>query len=319
MRLVLALMLVSGLRAAAEPKTAAQLLRQADQAADEFEFAKGLDLARRALEAGTAGPELVWHVHQSLAQMAASAGYADAAVDSFTRALELHPTLELPAHASPRLTGPFQKARERNSGARLRARAQSSRGFDGSVTTRVDVQDDHEHLVEGGRLFLREGAQLRSVKLAWAEGLNVAWPCPTETCQYYVALVDAYGNELLWLGSPTELLSTEAVAAKIPPPVAAWVRTTPTATTVALKPLPGGFRRAWPWMAAGVVVAGVAGYFAVRTVGEDSRFKSTLQNRGTARFQEAQHLDAARQRDDLVAWSCAGGAAALGAVAAFRW
>src|SRR3954469_17593335 len=103
----------------AAPTAASTALLEARGLQERRKLAGAYEAARRALTAGDAAADETWAIYECLAELAAAMGYADDARGASSRTLELTPSFQLSALASPRLQEPFRAARAGLQGAAL--------------------------------------------------------------------------------------------------------------------------------------------------------------------------------------------------------
>jgi hypothetical protein len=242
-------------------------------------------------------------------------GFPDAAMESFGRALELHPSFELPPGASPKLLEPFRRAREELGGARLVAVVHTARIADGVLRTTVVPKGDRYHVVDGGRLYLRDGEAWTPRTLSLQDTFTTTWSCAQPSCPHFVALLDASGNEVVHVGSSDAPLLPEGAGQAVTGPPAVLVPIAPPRDP----PRPW-YQRAGPYLtAAAVASAVVAAVFAFRFLEAEKRLLAAAYNPGSTSYAALRGLDGTRQGAYAVMWASGGLAVALGGTAIFFW
>lgn len=256
--------------AVARASAADQALRAAQDAADHFDFPRAEAAAREGLASGTALPDTAWRLYAVLAESAASMGKADAAVEAFVRALELHPALDIPPDASPKLWGPFQRALRAASGQSLQLVTHATR-TGSTARVHVEVRGDPGRLVDRLVLCLEDAAGgFTRLPLARSAAFESDVQCGTERCRHYVVAADGFGNELAWSGSPQQPLEIAESRG--------WAR-----------------RHVFQLVGAGLAL-GVGAAFAVTWLAADLQLAHIRGDMGSYTFAEARAADQARTR-----------------------
>jgi tetratricopeptide (TPR) repeat protein len=293
--------LFSAVSSAETRPRSAILLQEARAANARMDLDEAMRKARQALAIGDAGPGDVWQIYVFLAETASGSGQIEVAVEAYRRALELHPALELAPDSSPRFLDPFRRAKKANGTARLTAVPASSWVSPQEIETRVRIEGDGAHLVQGGRLYVQSQRGLLRIELARTDVLTSRWQCERQPCGYYVALTDANGNELLWAGAPALLLFPPAAKGAAGALPVKWYRS------------PGIYAGA----AAGLAAATL--FFALRTSADNRHYQDVISSRSAHTFEEALRANQARQVNATL--TVATGVTALGAAATavFVW
>jgi hypothetical protein len=281
----------------------ALLLDQAQQAIDDVDYATARKLATKALAEGALPRRELERAHRLLGESAAALGDDSAAREHFTRWLVLAPDAALAPGASPKIAGPF---------ARARAAATQLGGFtaDAAVARERDrvvvtiVGADPLAMVTGMRVRVGDGTEVtvadRRAELPTADAAAV-----TVT----VALVDPAGDELV----RREFVGAAVVIRPAPsrPPADAPASPRPSA------------RHRWPtlvrwptWAGVALIGAGVGGYFAWQVGQTEDELAALNAASDQHSFDEALALRDRGQRQALYANVGFGvaGAAAIAAV-----
>ncbi len=233
-------------REAPLPPTAAtpDALARAEQAFLDVDFDGTLAAAQEALREGGHSPEQLVRLYELLGVSSAAVGEADRARDFFIRMLAIDPSADLDDTVPPRLRAPFLEARgivtsrpERLGVSVGLARVQSALHvqltdpFQLGSTVRVHAR------LEGALAFTTTEAAAQSVVLARLDGASEA-----DRVEYWVELVDPFGNQVLTLGNEYQ------------PRV---VGREPAASRGATSSAGGGvLEEPWFWTVVGVVVVG---------------------------------------------------------------
>ncbi len=194
-------------RPAPEPEADVPALVAAEQAYARADFDRTLEHAAIALqEGGHTPPELV-RVYLLLGVCASALGDTDGARDFFQRMLAIDPAAVLDDTVPPRLRGPYLEAR----GA-ISARPERLGVEAGIVRARSALRiavSDPFHMTHRVRVHARlpgetaytdvESSEGTAEVLAELPGVDVA-----ERAEYWVELVDEYGNVLLRAGDELE-------------------------------------------------------------------------------------------------------------------
>jgi tetratricopeptide (TPR) repeat protein len=263
--------------AQSEPPAAAELLQQARAREAALDFQGALGLVRKALARGGAAADLTWQLYAAQGELSSVVGLAEEATMAFSRALNLHPTFDLPPDASPRMVGPYQQAKAALAGARLLGVPSSERLANGRVQTRLRIEGDVLQLVAGARLLPRGGQPL---ELTRTDTLLAYWACDRDPCAYTLSVFDARGNELLAIGTQSAPLLLVELA--VPAPV------------VITDDRPW-YRRGWPYLVAATVSAAAGTVFAIRCAQVEGAFKAARDDAATHTYPQVTALDAERR------------------------
>ncbi|HEU5056459.1 MAG TPA: hypothetical protein VFU21_08030 [Kofleriaceae bacterium] len=157
-----------------------------------------LELARAALEealaAGDSGPAELAEIHLLAGRVAAALGKEGDAVAAFGRLLALDPAAALPPGLAPKIVAPFEEARERARGARLRLRAELRESAEPRLL--VTVESDPLAMVAGARAVIAGGAGgEQTVAVAGRRHMTLRLP-PGGSLRVALAVVDRHGNRL---------------------------------------------------------------------------------------------------------------------------
>jgi len=297
---LLLVLLAAAMPGLARAQQAAAGLRAAEARLEVLDFQGARALAQEALGVGDAGPEEVVRIYALLGQTLAAVGETASAREALQALLLLAPRFEYPPGTSPRVTGPLAQVRTAHPGP-LQVRVDSSVGPRGAVRTVAQVSGDSRALVSGMRLYTLQGGQFLARTLPGSFPLETVWQCSASTCPYFVAFLDAHGNEVFRRGSPyAAMLVKGAAEARAP---------------VARKLVRAGTILAGASVAAGVVTA----LFASRYRDADGRLGELTARRELTRYAEAGAVD--EQRRQAYAGTLVSGGVTLstGALALFFW
>ncbi|MBK7862314.1 MAG: hypothetical protein IPJ65_27645 [Archangiaceae bacterium] len=295
------LLLVLGATAAAASPPGA--LTEATKALSELRYEAVPPAAKRALATGRLEADELAALYLVWAEAEASMGNAQAAAELFGRALELRPATLLPSSAPPKVQRPFSQAAQSLGGAALDAEVQSSWLSDGRVRTTLAVSGDARELVASAVLLPAPD----EVPLAFSQVPRgeVTWACGAVPCRFTVELLDASSNRLRRLGTPASPLTFDR-------PVA----------TVAAAPAEaraGGFRRAWPFVAAAAALGVAAGLLGWQLAQTEAQYRDVIAHRSLHAHAEVVALDRTStglQAGTVAALVLTGG---LGVVAFLVW
>jgi hypothetical protein len=190
----------------AEPATPDDPLQAAEEAFTEVDFERTLEHAGTALQAGGQTPEQLVRIYQLLGVSAAALGDPDGARDFFQRMLTVNPEAQLDDAVPPRLRAPYLEARGIVSARPDRlgvevglARSQASvrvaltDPFQMARTLRVHAR------LEGGAEYTSVESEAMAEVLAPVTGADTA-----DRVEYWVEVLDQYGNQLVVAGSEFE-------------------------------------------------------------------------------------------------------------------
>ncbi|UJR84772.1 hypothetical protein [Sandaracinus amylolyticus] len=190
-------------------------LTAAEQAYTEVDFEQTLEHAGAALQAGGHAPDRLVRIYMLLGVSAAALGDAEGARDFFQRMLAVDPEAQLDDTVPPRLRAPYLEARgivsarPEQLGVEVGiARAQSAvrvaliDPFQMARTVRVHGR------IEGQVQFTDVEAEAQSEVLAPLAGADTA-----DRIEYWVEVLDPYGNQVVLVGSEFEPRTVGRVAA----------------------------------------------------------------------------------------------------------
>jgi hypothetical protein len=275
-------------------------------ALDAAQYQKAAELATQGLQAGDAGPEVVWALHALSAEISAVTGDATGAARSFSVVLSLNPSFRLRPGASPRIVEPFTRALERST-RRPIAHPHSLRRMDARhLTVSVEIQEDVLGVVEGARIsgsgeVSSTGLRRVSVKPAKYEGTAEC----SAPCDLRLELFDEWGNTLAQSPLSESLLPSSSIA---------------NVSQISAKPERKLYQRPGLYLAAAsaaLVAASV--YFGVRAQNEQRALLDINARRSENRYPEALSLDRARMSHNTYMWIGLGGAALTGVGAVWLW
>ncbi|MBK7862445.1 MAG: hypothetical protein IPJ65_28315 [Archangiaceae bacterium] len=248
-----------------------ELLAQARAKEAALDYQGALAVVRKAVTQGGAGAELTWQLYAAQGELAAVVGLTEESTTAFSRALNLHPTFELPPDASPRMSAPYKTARNTLGGERLTAVPSSKRLEQNRVETQLRVGGDVLQLVAAARVT-PQGRE--PVLFTRTDTWLAYWVCDVEPCAHTVSLYDARGNVLLEVGGGNAPLLVLA-----PAPAAVG------------KPW---FRMGWPYAVAGAVTAATGTVLAIRCAQTDAAFRTARDNPESHSYPQVVGLDRER-------------------------
>lgn len=308
--LVAVLMLISP--SSARAGAASLKLADARASAQRLELERALALGREALRAGDASASETWQIHALLGETAAAMGLREAAVESFTRALLLFPAYELAPNPSPKLSDPFQEARAAVRGKRLIAVPTAQLNSSGEVRAVVQIEGDELALVAGGRLYAGEQDRFLPHDLARTDALRGRYTCAQRPCRYFVALLDAFGNELVLAGSETAPLFADDLSSRAAPQV-------PVHTESAASEMRAFYQRPSTYFIAAAVLAAAGGGFALKLQADQAAMVRIESQRERHFYSELVRADAARATDQVLMFTSFGASALTCGVALAFW
>lgn len=187
-------------------QTASGALGRAEQSFLDVDFEGTLAAAQEALREGGHTPPQLVRIYQLLGVSSAAMGESERARDFFVRMLAIDPTADLDDTVPPRLRAPFLEARgivtsrpERLGAEVGLARSQSAvhvaltDPFQLGRSIRVHAR------LEGTLEFSTREEAAQPVVFARLDGAATA-----DRVEYWVELVDPFGNQILLLGSEFE-------------------------------------------------------------------------------------------------------------------
>jgi tetratricopeptide (TPR) repeat protein len=183
-------------RAAVADDRANPHLQAARDAKLVLQYDQALAHLARAESWGENSPEQLRELYRLGGELAGGLGRDDVAAEYFQKLLALDPTASLPAGTSPKVTGPFERAREALDGeGGLQARYELA----GGPAVVVIVDADPAHQVAGARVRVRQAGAARVVEGRGGERIEI--PVATGSA-LDIAVLDGYGNELVRIGRP---------------------------------------------------------------------------------------------------------------------
>lgn len=188
------------------PPQAIDPLEAAERAYLEVDFERTLEHASAALQAGGHAPDRLARVYELLGVSAAALGDADGAREFFERMLAVDPDATLDDTVPPRLRAPYLEAR-----GVVSARADQlgvEVGLDRvRAAVRVALRDPFE-MARLIRVHARLEGSAEYSSLESRAQPEVLAPLPgsdsADRVEYWVQVLDAYGNELTTVGSEFE-------------------------------------------------------------------------------------------------------------------
>jgi tetratricopeptide (TPR) repeat protein len=189
MRLSAALLFAFVIAAPAAARADGELVAKAKAAMAQLDYDAAISLLEQAEASGQNQPADMAEIFRATAESHAAMGRGDAAETAFRRLLALVPSFELPAGSSPKLTGPFNAARDFLAGRQIAVECR--RGADGAAS--LVVKSDPVDLIAGGRLLTGDGGSIGQD--AKGQG-RVALAVPGGTSPAACAALDRHGNVL---------------------------------------------------------------------------------------------------------------------------
>jgi len=206
----------------------------------DLRYEEALATLGKALEAGTNAPAATAQIHLLLGEVRASLGQEDAAQQAFERALAMDPELIQRKGVSPKLSGPFRRARRaRRASARLAIAHRIARPRPHGASVAVIIESDPLGMVAGARIdyWLADGsrrttetrrkgepAQPDENRKPGADGKQSAstfeLQVPGGVSRFVVAAIDEHGNRLVELGSEAQPLAIDTGGPPPPEPAA---------------------------------------------------------------------------------------------------
>jgi len=293
----------------------ADALDDARKAVEGSDYMAARPALENALKAGNADPTDLAEIYKLTGIVEAALGNAGPAEQAFAKWLALAPKGALPAGTSPKITRPFDAAKEqaKKLGA-LSAKAETS---DDPPAVTLVVTNDPQKMIVGAKVYFvtdrkteqtleAEGNDKVTIELGIGKRIDLR-----------LHAVDAYGNHVVELGSkdvPIVITSSGNVKTidmsdrdllltkKVEP----------------AKPRPFVLRW-WVWGTATVVVTGVGGYFGWRTYSDMQRIEYLHANSNAFHWYDEQAAERSARRNLLVTNIAAGtaGVFALGTIVLF--
>lgn len=295
---------------------------RADALADARKAVEGSDyLSARpaldtALKAGTAGPEDLAEIYKLIGIVEAALGNAGPSEKAFARWLALEPRGSLPAGTSPKITRPFDAAKDQAKKAGpLSAKAETS---DDPPAVTLVVVNDPVKLIVGARVYFVADRKAEQMLEAEGTGKVTIELGLGKRIDLRLHAVDEYGNRVVELGSkdvPIVITSTGKEKRIDPKDRDLLIRKQPATPP---EPRPW-YLSHWTWGAATVVATGVGGFFAWRTREDLQRLDYLAANSLNYRWADAQAVEDSARRNLLVTNIAAGaaGAFAVGTIILF--
>lgn len=281
-------------------------LQEAKLAVADLDYERALNHLERALLWGRSSPEQVSEILLLSGQVQAALGDADKAEQFFFEMLTLDPSIALPTGSSPKLMEPFAKARERISTSQgLIAECELDASVPAVVVT---VTSDPGSLVDGARAIYRlpdskdTAGGLQTVEVRSRDAITLALPA-VDRLQLYCALIDKYGNQLLEMGSPTDLqtLKLPRRARDGAGPSQPWIKHWAT------------------WGGLTVASAAAGGFFASRVGAAQDELDALNENSAEHEFSAAKAIEDRGRRNALLANLSLGVAGACAVVAVIQF
>ncbi len=284
---VIASLALSAGDAAAEAET----VERARTAIADLDYASAEIALDEALFGGGLDADDLAAVYLLSGRVAAAFGREEQATEYFKRLLTLAPDAALEAGLAPKITRPFERAREWvTSAGRLDLRFRSVDVKAGTAT--VEVVSDPLHMFERAVIVERK--------------------------PLVVAAIDRYGNQLLarpWQDKQAVVPAPAAIAATTPA-----ASETMGASTVMRSDAPATARpmyaRWYTWGMAAVGTAAAAGYFAYRANNDWNELSGIIATSGDHSFGEAMALEQSGRDNARLANMGFGAAAVLAVVSA---
>ena len=321
--------------AAAQPDPD-ELVVQARQAMVNLDYDRAIRLLERAEEAGRSRRDQLATIYRQLGESRAALGDDGAAATEFRRLLALDPGAELPRGSSPKVTAPFESARDfmRQHRPLTIGCAREGRG------AVLAIQSDPLSLVASARLITADGTVLtRARRPSGRARISLAAPAGAHQDLACTAL-DVYGNELArapvgttdraaagrdeTLDSTTILTPTDQLPPRPPsrrPRVASGASDTGTdrASTVSLARTPERepppiYARWWLWGTGALVGAGATAFFAVQLQADEDDWRAIKRASQEHTYAEALAVQDRGERHALYANIATMTTAALAAV-----
>jgi hypothetical protein len=192
-------------------------LQAAEQAYLDVDFERTLEHASAALQAGGHTPDRLARIYQLLGVSGAALGDPDGARDFFQRMLAVDPDATLDDTVPPRLRAPFLEARGAVSARtdqlgvevgidreQAAVRVALTDPFQMARTLRVHAR------VEGGTEYTTTESEAQAEVIAPLAGADTA-----DRVEYWVEVLDPYGNQLAMEGTEFEPRTVGRVAAVV--------------------------------------------------------------------------------------------------------
>lgn len=251
MRLRLALLFAVAIAAPAAARADGDLVARAKAEMAQLNYDPAIALLEQAEASGKNQPAEMAEIYRATAESQAAMGRGDAAETAFRRLLALDPSVELPAGSSPKLTGPFNAARDFLAGRRIAIECRTASGGAASLVVKSDPVD----LVAGARLLTGDGRAIgEDAKGQGRIALTARGGASPAAC----AALDRHGN-LLVRADLTDA-PAETGGASAAPDAGPVVSSAPAER--ADRPL---YARWWLYAGLGAAAGGVAVYYGLKT------------------------------------------------------
>jgi hypothetical protein len=317
--------------AAAQPDPDA-LVAQARQAMINLDYDRAIRLLERAEETGRSRRDQLATIYRQLGECRAALG-DDAAATEFRRLLALDPGAELPAGSSPKVTAPFDSARDfMRQHPPLTVRCVR----EGSAAV-LAIQSDPLALIASARLTTADGTVLtRARRRSGRARVSLTAPASAPR-ELACTAMDVYGNELARAPIGTtdsaasgrdETLDTTTI---LPPTDGRLPRRAPRRSRVASDTDTGGastvslartperepppiYARWWVWGTGALVGAGATAFFAVQLQADEDDWRTIKRSSQEHTYAEALAVQDRGERHALYANIATVTTAALAAV-----
>ena len=304
----------SALSAAADP------LATAKQQVASSEYLKARASLDVAYASGKTNRDQLAELWQLRGIVAGALGDTKAATAAFQRALALDPKADLRPGTSPKITRPFDAAKDYFKSNEPLAITQKTRAKPPAVT--VAIESDPLEMIARIEVVVRvDGARedkTVDAKYAGQDEIELALPAGGRL-DLRVRALDENGNVLAQLGTaevPIVIIGKPIVVDKRPEDEDKVVEQPPPQKPVRERPLYGKW---WLWGSGALVVAGAATYFGI----DGLRAKSDLEDLNATSpnhtFDEALALESRARRSILYANIGYGVAGALAITATILW
>lgn len=285
----------------------ADALADARKAVDGSDYLGAKPALETALKAGTAGPADLAEIYKLTGIVEAALGNAGPSEKAFARWLALEPRGSLPAGTSPKITRPFDAAKEQaQKKGPLSAKAETS--DDPPAVTLVVANDPAKMIVGAKVYFITDGKAEQTLEAEGKGKITVELELG-KRIDLRLHAVDEYGNRVVELGSKDVpiVITSSGKAKKLDASdrdLLLLKKREPE------KPRPWYFSH-WTWGAATVVAVGVGGYFAWRTREDLQRLDYLSAHSLDYRWSDAQAVEDSARRNLLVTDIAAGAAGAF--------
>lgn len=286
----------------------ADALAEARKAVEGSDYLSARPALETALKAGTAGPDDLAEIYKLTGIVEAALGNAGPSEKAFARWLALEPKGTLPAGTSPKITRPFDAAKDQaTKTGPLSAKAETS---DDPPAVTLVVANDPVKLIVGARVYFVVDSKSEQTLEAEGTGKVTIELGLGKRIDLRLHAVDQYGNRVVELGSkdvPIVITSTGKEKRIDPKDRDLLGRKKPVKPP---EPRPWYFSH-WTWGAATVVATGVGGFFAWRTREDLHRLDYLSANSLNYRWADAQAVEDSARRNLLVTNIAAGAAGAF--------